>query len=135
MSENQPEKYARIQAEFWDLWRREEFFECHEVLEELWRETPGRERLFLNGLIHCAVAIYQHRRGNAVGAARQLVRAQRKLRSFAPRFQHCEIAPLLAFVETEITSSSASLNEIQGTQLETLRADLEKKIFREDNPL
>lgn len=121
------EKYARIWHQFWDLWRREEFFECHEVLEDLWRETHGRERLFLNGHIHCAVAIYQHRRGNAVGAARQLVRAQEKLKPFTPRFQNVEIAPLLNFVESEIAPSLAVLEESQRAQLETLRAHLKEK--------
>ena len=123
-----PEKYAR----FWHLWQREEFFECHEVLEDLWRRAPGRERLFLNGLIHCAVSIYQPRRGNAVGAARQLARAQRKLAPFALHFWHCDIASLLSRVETEIAPSLAALDESQCAQLEDLRASLNRKVFRKE---
>lgn len=116
--------------EFWQLWRAGQFFECHEVLEELWRETHGVKRLFFNGLIHCAVAIYQHRRGNAVGAARQLVRAQEKLASFRPRFDGVEVDELLHHVEREIAPSLASLNPSQRGDLDDLKRSLRGRFTR-----
>src|SRR4028119_1247842 len=82
-------------SQFWQLWEAEKFYECHEVLEELWRRTLGRERWFLNGLINCAVAVYQYRRGNAVGAARQLLLARVKLRLFAPLHDGVAVDDLL----------------------------------------
>ena len=116
---------------FWQLWREERFFECHEVLEELWKRTKTRERWFYNGLIHCAVSIYQHRRGNAIGACRQLVRAQVKLRAFAPRFGGVEIALLLSFVENEIASSLSQTSDVQRASWPALRTHIEERMARD----
>lgn len=49
-----------------------DYFECHEVLEELWLEE-GRDPLY-QGLLQAAVALYHHRNGNGNGA-RKLFRA------------------------------------------------------------
>ena len=43
------------------------FFEAHEVLEDLWRETKGPERDFYHGLIQVAAAYVHVQRGNAYG--------------------------------------------------------------------
>lgn len=114
--------------EFWELWQNEEFFACHEVLEELWRQTAEPKRRFYNGLIHAAVAIYQHRRGNKVGAARQWVRAQVKLAPFVPAYDDVNVESLLRAVETEIAPSLRRLNEIEERQLAELRRDLSWKL-------
>lgn len=59
------------------LLARGEWFEAHEVLEDLWREhPPGPEREALQGLIQAAVALEHLRRGNPVGAAKVWGRAQ-----------------------------------------------------------
>ena len=50
-----------------DLFNREEFFEAHEVVEDLWNETDGREKEFLKGFIQAAVSLEHHRRGNPNG--------------------------------------------------------------------
>ncbi len=117
--------------EFWRLWREEKFFACHEVLEELWRVTPGEQRLFYNGLIHCAVAIYQHRRSNAVGAARQLLRAQVKLQRFRPSYYQVDVEGLLSGVERAVASSLSTLSDGQQAQLRELRLALEERIERQ----
>ena len=54
MTEEFPEQYR----EGLRLFNDEEFFECHEVLEELWSETVGADRKFLQGLIQAAVALF-----------------------------------------------------------------------------
>ncbi|MFD1396032.1 DUF309 domain-containing protein [Kroppenstedtia eburnea] len=48
-----------------------DYYECHEVLEELWMEE-GRDPLY-QGLLQVAVALYHHRNGN-VNGARKLFR-------------------------------------------------------------
>lgn len=55
-----------------DLFNRREFFECHEVLEEVWTPTKQPDRWFLQSLIHFAVGFYHHRNKNYIGATRQL---------------------------------------------------------------
>ena len=66
------------------LIRAGRFFEAHEELELAWRAAPPQQRDFYQGLVHVAVAWYQARRGNAVGAGRQLDKATRRLGPFAP---------------------------------------------------
>ncbi len=48
---------------------RHDYFECHEILEEVWQEGQRQDEALV-GLIQLAVARYHHRRGNATGAQR-----------------------------------------------------------------
>jgi predicted metal-dependent hydrolase len=119
-----PREYSR----FWDLWRKGRFFECHEELETLWCATPGPERVFLNGLIHAAVAAYQHRRGNAEGAARQLVRARVKLKSVPPHYAKVDANALVGAVAREVESSLRVLAPAQNARLAKLEIEVEKRL-------
>ena len=78
------------------LIRAGRYFEAHEVLEEEWRVAPPRERDFLQGLIHVAVAWYQSERRNPVGCERQLEKARRRLAPYAPAHRGVDVAALLA---------------------------------------
>lgn len=69
-----------------DLFNRGAFFECHEALEEIWTPERGSRRLFLQSLIHIAVAFYHVQRGNPVGAERQLRKGLKKLAGYLPQF-------------------------------------------------
>lgn len=64
MSASLPHKYL----EAIELFNRGEYFECHELLEDLWRPAEGLVRNFLQGLIQVAVALHHESRGNAKGA-------------------------------------------------------------------
>src|SRR5690242_9752976 len=66
------------------LFNTGEYFECHEVLEEVWTPERGPRRLFLQSLIHVAVGFYHSSRGNSIGATRQLRKALRKLAAYLP---------------------------------------------------
>ncbi|WP_393965389.1 DUF309 domain-containing protein [Exiguobacterium sp. S22-S28] len=55
-----------------------DYFECHEVLEELW-QAGQRQDESLVALIQLAVARYHHRRGNSAGAMRTYPKAFQKL--------------------------------------------------------
>ncbi|MGH9719445.1 MAG: DUF309 domain-containing protein [Bryobacteraceae bacterium] len=76
------------------LFDREEFYESHEVLEELWKLTSGPSRLFIQALIHFAVAFYHQQQTNQTGAKRQLQKALRKLAGFLPLYQSIDTAAL-----------------------------------------
>jgi predicted metal-dependent hydrolase len=77
-----------------DLYRQGAFFECHEVLEDLWRPMRGPHRLFLQALIHFAVAFYHLERRNPVGARRQLRKGLRKLADYLPAYEGLDTAAL-----------------------------------------
>lgn len=53
-----------------ELFNQGEFFECHEVIEDLWLETPTADphRDLYKGVIQAAAAIYQLDRGILSGA-------------------------------------------------------------------
>ncbi|MFJ7952421.1 DUF309 domain-containing protein [Lysinibacillus sp. NPDC096418] len=54
----------------------EDFFECHEVLEEYWKDiAPGDKNHPLVGLVQLATGLYHWRRGNQIGATRILQKA------------------------------------------------------------
>ena len=59
------------------LFNEEEFFECHDVLEELWAESLGEEQKFLQGLIQAAVALFHFGNEN-LGGARKLYHSARE---------------------------------------------------------
>ena len=69
-----------------DLFNAQDFFVCHEVLEEVWTYSQQPDRWFLQALIHFAVGFYHHRRGNRNGAMRQLRKGLRKIQGYLPEW-------------------------------------------------
>jgi hypothetical protein len=53
-----------------------DFFEAHEVWEDLWSESHGNERRFYQGLIQAAVGLFHFSGGN-LGGAVKLYRSSR----------------------------------------------------------
>jgi hypothetical protein len=51
-----------------DHFNRGEFFDAHEVWEDVWREREGPDRSFLQGLIQMVTALHHFERGNLKGA-------------------------------------------------------------------
>ncbi|HZT46226.1 MAG TPA: DUF309 domain-containing protein [Gaiellaceae bacterium] len=81
------------------LIRAGRFFEAHEELELAWRAAETAERDFYQGLVHVAVAWYQAGRGRPLATARQLEKAARRLRPYAPAHRSVDVTDLLAQVE------------------------------------
>ena len=85
----------RLYEKFWQLFNAEKFFEAHEVLEALWRETTGPERDFYQGLIQVAAAFVHVQKGTPDGADQLLKKAEKKLKKYGPSFLGLEIPALL----------------------------------------
>ncbi|MBI1730145.1 DUF309 domain-containing protein [Candidatus Acetothermia bacterium] len=64
------------------LFNERHFFECHEVLEDAWREEEGPLRDLYQGLIKLAVAFYHAERGNFEGAHKVLSSGLPQLRPY-----------------------------------------------------
>jgi hypothetical protein len=95
-----------------DLIRAGAFFEAHEELEDEWRDAPERERDFLQGLVHVAVAWHHARRGNRPGCERQLEKAARRLAPYRPAHRGVDVDTVLDDVERArrlVASGSLSL--------------------------
>jgi uncharacterized protein len=61
-----------------------EFFEAHEVWEELWKNYTGDLRLFYKGLIQAAVALHHFGNGNIRGARKVYRSSRRYLDAYRP---------------------------------------------------
>lgn len=58
----------------------QDYFECHEVLEEYWKKVdPGNKEHLLVGFIQLATGLYHWRRENMSGASRMLKKAYDKI--------------------------------------------------------
>jgi hypothetical protein len=52
------------------LFNRHDFFEAHEVWEDLWMDSTSPEKRFYQGLIQAAVGLCHYANGNLRGAAK-----------------------------------------------------------------
>jgi predicted metal-dependent hydrolase len=77
-----------------DLFNRREFFDAHEVLEDVWRAAPGKEKLFLQGLIQLAVGLHHYSTGNVAGARSVMARGHRNLSKYPAVFGGINLAKL-----------------------------------------
>jgi predicted metal-dependent hydrolase len=66
------------------LFNQRQFFECHEVLEDLWRPLPkGPEKWFLQGLLQVGVGFHHLEQLNYTGAKSLLNSGVEKLEMIA----------------------------------------------------
>jgi uncharacterized protein len=74
---------------------RGEFFECHEYLEEAWREESGRVRYLYQGILQVGVGFYHQQNGNWKGATSLLRSGIERLREFEPETSGVDVAELI----------------------------------------
>jgi predicted metal-dependent hydrolase len=83
-----------------NLFNNRSFYECHDVLEDVWFDVRGPSRRFYQGLIHLAVGFYHITvRENPKGAVSQLGKGIEKLLDYKPEFQGVELDNLLKEIE------------------------------------
>jgi predicted metal-dependent hydrolase len=73
-----------------------EFFEQHETLELLWRDTRTPDRGLYHGILQIGVGFHHWRNGNHHGATVLLDEGIERLRAFAPACQTVDVARLIA---------------------------------------
>lgn len=81
------------------LFNQHEFFECHDVFEDLWSELIGPEKQFFQGLIHAAVCVFHFEGGNLGGARKMYASCHRYLDPYAPQFIGIDVQRLLNELE------------------------------------
>jgi len=79
-----------------ELFDAGEFFEQHETLELVWRETRAPVRGLYHGILQVGVGFHHWRNGNYHGASTLLDEGIERLRPFAPRCQGVDVASLIA---------------------------------------
>jgi len=83
-----------------ELFNQQEFFACHDVLEEIWNETINDRRDFYQGLIHVAVSLFHFGEGNFGGARKMHDSALKYLLAYGEAYHGVDLHRL----RTEFTT-------------------------------
>lgn len=87
--------YDRLYVDFIYFFNIErDYFECHEVMEELWLEE-GRKPLY-QGLLQLAVGLYHHWNGNVGGSIKLFSQGIDKLQHFPSPTLGIDLVKLVA---------------------------------------
>lgn len=78
---------------------RGEFFECHEYLEDAWREETGRIRYLYQGILQVGVGFYHQQNGNWKGATSLLRSGIDRLEEFEPDASGVDVTSLVRHSE------------------------------------
>ena len=81
--------------QYFRLFREEKYFEAHEILESLWLETKGEQRVFYQGLIQLAAALVHFQKGNLDGARELVQNASKHFLPYLPKYGGVEISLIL----------------------------------------
>ena|SRR5438128_2192991 len=73
------------------LFNRGDFFEAHEVWEDLWMETAGEPRRYYQGLIQAAVSLCHFCNGNVRGAMKLYHSSRDYMQRFGPQHQGLDV--------------------------------------------
>lgn len=85
--------------EYFELLNRGKYFEAHEVLELLWRETRNESRDFYQGMIQLAAVLVHLQKNNFAGAEIMFRKAGTYLIKYPQRYLGINIAAVLKKVE------------------------------------
>lgn len=72
-----------------------DFFEAHEILEDLWHEYRESDRTYLQALIQISAGLYHADAGNFKGAKSQLAKGLEKLNQYSPAHQGINLRVLI----------------------------------------
>ncbi len=90
---------------------RQEFFECHETLEELWHGQPEPDRQFTQGVIQIAVGYYHLLRSNRAGARKLFQRGLARILPFQPSYLSLETTELASTVAATLALLSTTADD------------------------
>jgi predicted metal-dependent hydrolase len=77
-----------------------DFFEAHEVWEELWADYQGPSRKFYQGLIQVAVCLHHFGNGNTRGAIKLYHSSRDYLEPYRPKHEGIDLDKLFSDLET-----------------------------------
>ncbi len=108
-----------------DLFNSGEYFECHEVLEDIWRAEPDPVRALYQGILQIGVALYHLRRGNWRGAVKLLDGGTEKVGRYLPCCMGVDTAKLhqqaLTCLERLRQLGEERVNEFDWSIIPTIR--------------
>lgn len=103
--------YDPLYLEGIENFNRCDFFEAHEVWEDVWKDDQGPSRKFYQGLIQVAVALHHFGNGNIRGARKLYHSSRAYLEPYRPRHMGLDVDKLLAEFERCFAEVLASREE------------------------
>ena len=94
------ERYDPRYLEYFERFNRQEYFEAHEVLEDLWLATRDDRRDFYKGLIQTAAVFLKLKQGKPEPASRLAARACGLLVRYEPQFEGLDVRALTTLLRT-----------------------------------
>ena len=95
-----------------------EFYESHEVWEELWADDQGPSRKFLQGLIQAAVALHHFGNGNVRGAKKLYFSSRSYLDPYRPLFRGIDLQKFFADFEACFAPLLTSDDELPQVEID-----------------
>src|SRR3990172_6203542 len=93
-----PEHAAKLDAAA-AMWNRGEYFEAHEVMEEIWNDDQTEATEFVQGLLCAAVGFAKLDVGRPAGTQKMMVRARTLLLGYPEWYMGFDVASLLEAFE------------------------------------
>ena len=94
-----------------------EFFEAHEVWEDLWKSYSGDLRLFYKGLIQAAVALHHFANGNIRGARKVYGSSRGYLEQYRPTCVGMDVDKFLAEFDACFADVAATSEQFPNIEL------------------
>lgn len=120
-----PEQYYL----FFERFNQGEYYECHDLLEEIWLEQKSNK--FLQGLLQLAVGIYHFECGNIKGARWMFTSARNYLTRYLPVCWGLELDPIIAYInqclEVLPPVDSVSLDEVKNLTFPYINLHITKR--------
>lgn len=91
-----PELEKKLYLDGIQLFNEHEFFEAHEVWEDIWHMAYGLKHEFYQGMIQCAVALEHYARSNPRGVLSLYDSYRRHFRDVPERFMGLNVKNFLA---------------------------------------
>lgn len=91
------------------LFNRRYYWETHEVLEDLWMVEQGERRLFYQGIIQAAAALYHVLNANPKGVIKLAEESVRKLLPYAPSYMDLNLDELISSIENYLSQAKEIL--------------------------
>jgi hypothetical protein len=106
----------------------QEYFECHETLEEAWMKEPGPVRDLYRAILQVGIAYYQIQRGNYWGAHKMFLRM---LQWFAPLPDRCQGIDV-ARLRADAAAARAHLESLGPERIREFDRSLLKPVIYEE---
>lgn len=122
--DNSAEEYDPLYLQGIAYFNACEFFEAHEVWEDLWKSYTGELRLFYKGLIQAAVALHHFGNGNIRGARKVYRSSRGYLSQYGPTCVGMDLEKFLAQFDE-------CFAEVAASQEDYPRIDLDPQLIPE----